>query len=470
MKLDRQQKFILLASTLASFLTPFMGSATNLALPAVARAFELSAVTLGWTVTAYLLTTAIFLVPVGRLADTVGRRKIFVTGISVFLAGTLFSGLAFSGGSLIVFRLIQGVGGAMIFATSIALLTSHFPPGNRGRVLGINTAATYTGLSLGPVLGGLLVHYFGWRSIFFFSLVPGLLALYLVTRAYRPVPSPQEKSLAGFDVKGSAIYGLGLVCFMLGFSRWPAAYGFGLAGAGIALLVLFVFFEGRQPQPVLDTALFRKNRTFAFSNLAALINYSSTFAVSYLLSLYLQYIHGFSPRTAGLVLVAQPAVQALCSPAAGRASDRVEPRILASAGMGLTVVGLVALSFLNLETPLLWVVLGLVFLGTGFGLFSSPNTNAIMGSVEPKNYGVASATLATMRMVGQMFSLGLTMMIISVVMGNVRIVPGNYPLFVKSLRLTLTVFAGLNFLGIFASLARKNRDTLHFSDFFDQRQ
>lgn len=459
MKIDRQQKFILLASTLASFLTPFMGSATNLALPAVARAFELSAVTLGWTVTAYLLTTAIFLVPMGRLADMVGRRRIFITGISVFLTGTLLSGLAFSGASLIVFRLIQGIGGAMIFSTSIALLTSHFPPENRGRVLGINTAATYTGLSLGPVLGGLLVHYFGWRSVFLFSLVPGLLALYMVTRAFRHVPAPPDRSLTGFDVRGSVIYGLGLVCFMLGFSRWPAVHGYGLAGAGVTLLVLFLFFEGRQPKPVLDTALFRKNRTFAYSNLAALINYSSTFAVSYMLSLYLQYIHGFTPRTAGLMLVTQPAVQAMFSPAAGRASDRIEPRILASAGMGLTVVGLVALSFLNPETSLLAVVLGLVLLGIGFGLFSSPNTNAIMGAVEPENYGVASATLATMRMVGQMFSLGLTMMIISVVMGNVRIMPENYPLFVKSLRLTLTIFAGLNFGGIFASLARGKKGT-----------
>ncbi|MGB9906288.1 MAG: MFS transporter [Candidatus Saccharicenans sp.] len=463
MKLDRQQKFILLASTLASFLTPFMGSATNLALPAMARSFKLSAITLGWTVTAYLLTTAIFLVPVGRLADRIGRRKIFVTGISVFLAGTLFSGLAFSGVSLIAFRLIQGVGGAMIFATSIALLTSHFLPENRGQVLGLNTAATYTGLSLGPVLGGLLVHYVGWRSVFFFSLAPGLLALYLVTRAYRHVPTPPERSLAGFDVRGSAIYGLGLVCFMLGFSRLPTTYGFALAAVGLILLTLFFIFEGRQRQPVLDITLFRKNRVFAFSNLAALINYSSTYAVSYLLSLYLQYIHGFSPRTAGLVLVAQPVVQAVFSPAAGKASDRVEPRLLASAGMGLTVIGLVALSFLTPETSLLWVILGLVFLGTGFGLFSSPNTNAIMGSVESNNYGLASATLATMRMVGQMFSLGLTMMIISVVMGNVPITPDNYPLFVKSLRLTLTVFAGLNFLGLFASLARKKGDTLHIS-------
>jgi len=461
MELTRERKFILLASTLASFLTPFMGSAMNLALPGMARDFKLSAVTLGWTVTAYLLTTAVLLVPFGKLADLLGRRRVFIAGISVFLAGTLLCGLSFSGIALIVFRVVQGAGGAMIFSTSIALLASSFAPENRGQVLGINTAATYTGLSLGPVVGGLLVHYLGWRSIFFFSLVPGIAALYLVTRAYRQESAAGEVTLSGFDFKGSAIYGAALVSFMLGFSRLPAGYGFGLTAAGIVLLILFFNFESRQPRPVLETSLFRGNRAFAFSNLAALINYSSTFAVGYLLSLYLQYIHGFSPRAAGLVLVAQPVVQALFSPAAGKASDRIEPRILASAGMGLTVLGLVALAFIRPGTSLLWIISGLIFLGSGFGIFSSPNTNAVMGSVESRSYGVASATLATMRMLGQMFSLGLTMMIMSVVMGNVPIVPDTYPVFIKSLRLTLMVFAGLNFLGIFASLARgKTGDTI----------
>lgn len=453
----RERKFILLASTLASFLTPFMGSAINLALPAIARTLNLSAITLGWTVTAYLLTTAIFLVPVGKLADSMGRRRIFVTGISIFFFGTLLSGLAFSGASLIVFRLIQGVGGAMIFSTSIALLTSAFPPENRGHVLGINTAATYTGLSLGPVAGGFLVQQFGWRSIFFICLLPGLAAFFLVIRAYRDDGQRQRSVRSSFDIKGSMIYGAALIFFMLGFSRLSSTRGFGLAAAGVLFLILFFFFESNQAHPVFETDLFRKNRVFAFSNLAALINYSSTYAVGYLLSLYLQYIHGLSARKAGLIMISQPVVQALFSPISGKASDRIEPRLLASAGMALTVVGLLALSFIGPGTTLLWIVLGLTFLGTGFGLFSSPNTNAIMGSVESKNYGIASATLATMRMVGQMLSLGFTMMIISVIMGNVRITPDHYGLFLKSLRVSFTLFAALNFAGLFASLARGRR-------------
>jgi len=463
MQLTAERKFILLASTLTSFLTPFMGSSINVALPDIARTFKLSAVTLGWTVTAYLLTTAVFLVPAGKLADLIGRRKIFITGILTFLTGTLLSGLAFSGASLIVFRLIQGLGGAMIFSTGLALLTSYFPSENRGQVLGISTAATYTGLSLGPVVGGFLVQQFGWRSVFLVALVPGIAAFFFVSRAYKDDTRKSPGATSGFDLIGSAIYGTDLVCFMLGFSKLPEAFGFILVAAGLTFLLLFFFFESHQVNPVFEIGLFRKNRVFAFSSLAALINYSSTFAAGYLLSLYLQYLHGLSARKAGLILVTQPLIQAIASPVTGKASDRIEPGILASTGMGITVVGLVILSFISPQTQLSWIVIGLVFLGIGFGLFSTPNTNAIMGSVDSINYGVASATLATMRIVGQMLSLGLTMMIISVVMGNVRIVPENYPLFLKSLRLSFAVFAGLNFLGIFASLARKKKGTLNIS-------
>lgn len=457
MELDRTKKFILIASTLASFLTPFTGAAFNLALPALARDFNLSSITLGWTVTAYLLTTAVFLLPMGKLADLFGRKKIFMAGLVFFMLGGLLSGLSFSGVSLIAFRLIQGLGGAMIFSTSVALLTSAFPPERRGQVLGINTAAVYTGLSLGPVVGGFLVQQFGWRSIFFFTSSIGLVALILVGRAFADDVQVEARAGRKFDWPGAVLYAGGLVSFMLGFSRLPESFAILLASSGAVVLVLFFFYEDRRPHPVFETSLFRQNRVFAFSNLAALINYSSTSAVAYLLSLYLQYIHGLSPRTAGLILIAQPLFQAIISPVSGKASDRIDPRLLASGGMELTVVGLLALVFIQPGTGLAWIVLALIFLGVGFGLFSSPNTNSVMGSVGPDNYGVASATLATMRMVGQMLSLGLTMMIMSVVMGNVKISPENFALFLKSLRLSFGVFAGLNLLGIAASLARGPR-------------
>jgi MFS family permease len=219
-------------------------------------------------------------------------------------------------------------------------------------------------------------------------------------------------------------------------------------------MVLFVRWELRAESPLVDMDLFRYNRTFAFSNLAALINYSATFAVGFLLSLYLQYIKGYTPQQAGVVLVAQAAVMALGSPFAGRLSDRIQPRIVASAGMGLIVVGLVMLTSLSQTTPLWLIIAALLLLGVGFALFSSPNTNAVMTSVERGSYGVAAGTVATMRMTGQMFSLGIVMLIFALLMGRVQILPEYHGEFLMSVRIAFGVFAALCFGGVFASLAR----------------
>ena len=220
--------------------------------------------------------------------------------------------------------------------------------------------------------------------------------------------------------------------------------------------MVFVWWEMRVAAPVLNVDLFRHNRVFAFSNLAALINYAATFAVGFLLSLYLQYIKAFTAETAGLILIAQPALMALCSPFAGRLSDRVESRIVASVGMALTVVGLLMLTFLSATTPVIYVVLVLCVHGVGFGLFSSPNTNTVMSSVQKEYYGLASATVATMRMIGQMLSMGLAMLVFAVVMGKVQVTQENYPAFLTSVRVAFAIFTGLCVVGLLASLSRGN--------------
>ena len=206
--------------------------------------------------------------------------------------------------------------------------------------------------------------------------------------------------------------------------------------------------------PILDITLFANNQVFAFSNLAAFINYSATFAVGFLLSLYLQYIRGLTPGAAGLVLVAMPVVQAVFSPLTGRLSDRIEPRLLASSGMALTAAGLLLLIFIGTDTALWYIIACLVMLGAGFALFSSPNVNAVMSSVDRKSLGVASATLATMRLTGQMFSLGIAMLLISLFMGRVQVTPDVYPQYILSLQTALAIFTALCIGGIFASMAR----------------
>lgn len=445
------RRVAVVVATCSSFLTPFMGSALNIALPSIGREFAADALLLGWISTAYLLASAMFLVPFGKLADQRGRKHIFVWGLVVYAIGALVSGLAPSVGALIAARVVQGVGGAMIFGTGVAILTSVFPPQERGRVLGVNVAAVYVGLSVGPFLGGVLTQQWGWRSIFFLN-VP--LAALVAALAAGKLQGEWRANGEGFDWPGSILYGLGLAALIYGFSRLPSGIGAALTLAGILALALFALQEGQTQTPILELNLFRHNPAFTFSNLAALINYSATFAVGFLLSLYLQSVRGISPQQAGLILLAQPVVQALFSPLAGWASDRVEPRLVASTGMALTVVGLALLYPLGPDTAVSYVVGVLALLGFGFALFSSPNTNAVMSSVDRARYGVASATLATMRLTGQMLSMGIVMLIFALFMGETAVTPQTALRFLASARAAFGVFVVLCVLGVFASLAR----------------
>lgn len=412
----------------------------------------MDAILLGWVATAYLLAAAMFLVPLGRIADIYGRKRIFTYGMITYTAASLLSAISTSAAMLISFRVLQGIGGAMIFSTGVAILTSVFPPEDRGRVLGINVAAVYAGLSLGPFVGGLLTQYLGWRSIFWANVPLGLLIIALIF--WKLKGEWAEAKGEKFDIVGSLIYSLMLIAIMYGFTMLPELPGAGLILAGGLGIVAFVKWETKVKSPVLDVRLFGNNTVFALSNLAAFINYSATFAVSFLLSLYLQYIKGLTPQIAGLVLVAAPVVQAIFSPLAGRLSDKIEPRIVASLGMGLTVIGLIFFIFLGNATSLWFIIAGLIILGFGFALFSSPNTNAVMSSVEKRFYGVASATLATMRQIGMMFSMGMVMLIFAIYLGRVQITPEYYVPFLSSLNTAFIIFTVLCFGGIFASLAR----------------
>jgi EmrB/QacA subfamily drug resistance transporter len=448
------QSVALLVTALSSFLTPFMASAMNVALRAVGSEFSMSAVLLGWVGTSYLLAAAVFLVPIGKAGDIVGRKKTFLWGVLIYTLASLLCAIAPAAASFIASRVLQGIGSAFIYGTSVAILTSVFAPGERGRVLGIVTAATYLGLSLGPVLGGLLTGLWGWRSIFW---VNGLLGLVILPLTFWKLEGEwAEAAGERFDGVGSAVYGVSLAAAMLGFPRLPAPVGIGLTLAGVVGLLLFVGWEARAANPILHIGLFRNNAAFTFSNLAALINYSATSASGFLLSLYLQHIKGLSPQEAGFVLVAQPVVMAALSPLAGRLSDRIESRTLASAGMALTTLALVPFIFLNAQTPFWAIVLCLAILGCGFGLFSSPNVNAIMSAVERKSYGVASATLGTMRLIGQTLSMGIATLIFALYLGQVVITPEVYPRFLASLKPAFAIFAVLCFVGVFASLARGN--------------
>ena len=397
------KKAVLLIATLTSFLTPFMASSINIALPAIERDFRVDAVLLAWVATSFLLPAAVFLLPFGRLADIHGRKKIFGWGIGTYTVASFLCGLSPTIGSLIAFRILQGAAGAMIFATGVAMLTSVFPVGERGKVLGLNVAAVYLGLSLGPPLGGLLTQFLGWRSVFLVNAPLGLIIIALILRRLKG--DWAEARGESFDLAGTLLYTLSLTMIMYGVPLLTSGTASWFVVLGLLGLVAFFRWEQRVEHPVLDVNLLKGNAVFTYSNLAALINYSATFAVTFLLSLYLQYTKGLGPRDAGLILVSQPLVMAAFSPVAGRLSDRIEPRTVASLGMAFTVLGLILLAFLGEGTTLAFIVAALIILGFGFALFSSPNTNAIISSVDRRLYGVASGTLGTMRLSGQMLSM-----------------------------------------------------------------
>lgn len=453
MEWTKKQISILAVVAITSFMGTFLTSSVSIALPAIEKTFGLDAVALTWVLTSFLLATAMFLLPIGRWSDNIGIRRVFKFGIIVFTFASLASGLAGSGIFLILFRFIQGVGAAFTSTTGPAILVSSFMPQFRGRVLGMSVSAVYLGLAFGPFVGGLLTQYLGWRSIFFIASAFGLLTVALAFLFLGKDSSTSENNNK-LDLKGTIFYMIGLTMLVYGSSLIPRASGWAMMGGGIASLAIFWFLENRSAMPVLDTRMFTTNRLFGYSNLAALINYSATFAIVFLLSLFLQKILGFSPQNAGTILIAQPIMMAVFSPVAGRLSDRIQPRYLASLGMTMCTLGLASLAFLSDSSPVWLVISILIWVGLGFAFFSSPNMNTIMSSVNKNQYGLASGTAATMRVVGQIASMTIVTLFFAGMFGDQAIETVANPLFLKAMQWSFIIFSIICIAGIYFSFNR----------------
>lgn len=446
-------KYLLLfLITLTSFMNPFMGAAVNIALPDIAAELGLNAIMMGWVTMAFLLASVAVLLPVGKIADITGRKKIFIIGNIIVTIASAFCALAPTAGLLIAARLLQGFGGAMMFGTGTAMVTSAFPPNQRGRALGINVSAVYLGLTLAPLLGGFLTDLLGWRSIFWLNVPFGLFVIPATLYAIKT--EWHDARGESFDYRGSIVYMLSISMLMYGFSKLPDITAIILTIAGLAGIILFISMELKIDLPIMDMRLFTKNKTFAYSNLAALINYAATYAVTFLLSLYLQYIRGMKPSDAGMLLVMQPILMTIVATFSGRLSDRIDPRFLSSLGMAIIVVGLTILAFIAENSSSAFIIISLVILGAGFGLFSSPNTNAVMSSVEKRYLGAASATIGTMRLAGQMFSMAIATLALHIFLGNNKIGPEYHASFITATRIVFMIFAVLCVFGVFASMAR----------------
>ncbi len=400
---------VLAVTGAGAFMGPLDVTVVALALPAMGRALNLSFSAAIWVQAGYLLAYTLTLVPAGRIADHWGRLRVWRIGLVVFAVASLMCGLAPGPAWLLAWRAVQGIGGGILAATSTALVTSVFPPHQRGRALGLNVTALYLGLATGPLIGGLIVEHAGWRWIFLVNIPIAALALLGSLGLH-------EGRLAhgriGLDPAGAALLGGGLAGVMIGLTfaplwGWTSTQALGLMGAGAAALVGFALVELRVRTPLLDLEMFRRSRVFAFGSAAALLNYTAMFASISLTAVLLEVVGGRSPAGAGLIMVAQPAVMVALSPFAGRLSDRVGSRALASGGMVLVAAGLVVLASVPSSLPTGWVMAGLAITGLGMAGFSSPNTSAVMGSAERRRLGVAAAVLATMRSLGQSLSLAV---------------------------------------------------------------
>ena len=446
------QRAVLLMVLLNGFSMPMMLSAVNVALPSIAKDLAMDAIALSWVPMSFLMASAALVLSFGRLADMFGRKRMFLLGTGGLIVTSILAATATNGSILIAYRLLQGLAAAMIYGTHIAIVSSVYPPHERGRMIGMTVAVIYVGLTCGPLIGGWLVGYFGWQAAFFVhvpmcsaALLVGLLRVKNEWRAENP---------GRFDFVGAILYTVSIVTFMYGISSLPHLRSVLMISIGVFGFWLFFHHQHGRRDPLFDVTLFYTNRVFTMSCLASVVMYTATFANVVLISLYLQYLRGMTPAGAGLILMAQPFVMAIVSPYAGNLSDRVEPRVIASFGMAFTALGLLLLASIGTATPIGLVVAYLMITGLGFSLFSSPNANAIMGAVDKRQYGIAASSVATMRVIGQVSSMGVVAMVFSLTLGAVQITPEVYPQLERALTFSLIVAAGLCLPGIYLSLAR----------------
>ena len=449
LKKSSLKNLIIFLAAFTSFLTAFSTSSIAVALPVIAKEFMIDAILQNWLATSFLLAIAIFSVPFGKLSGKFGLKKFFSLGIAIFIIGTIGASLAFSAYSLIFFRIIQGIAGSMLSVAGFAMVTEALSPQERGKGIGITVSSVYIGLTLAPFLGGILTKHLGWQSIFYVIIpllfIPLILTLIMV----------REEWVTGrdhpFDFIGTIIYSIGILLFMYGFTILNQFHGIILTGLGLLLLIGFILFELRQKYPVFQVKLF-KNIKFASANLAALISYLATFLVTYILNYHFQYIRDFDPQTTGIILIVTPALMAILAPFSGKLSDKIEPQKLSALGMVFVTIALFILIFLNEGTPLELIILAMILQGIGYGIFSSPNTNSVMGSVQRKFAPIASATVSTVRVIGQTMSLGMLTVIFAIVMGTVPIIPQYYPLLIQSSQIAFIIATLLCVIAIIASL------------------
>ncbi len=439
------KKYVLLISIIVSFLVPYISSSINIALPEIGNAFTLNSIFLGWITTSYLLITGIFLIPFGKIADIYGKKKVITWGIIIFTLGSFSSAMAPSGGMLLLSRVIQSVGSAMIFGNVYSLIASVFPGKDQGKALSLSVGTAYVGLAIGPVLGGFLTEFFGWRSIFLFSIPFGIAAIIAALKLKGEwIEAADDK----FSVSSTSVLGLSLTGIIYGFSEITTTIGIISLVAGTVGVVIFIWLQTKVENPLIHPELLF-NRAYVINNVTSIVNYGPGMLTTFLLTLYLQNIRDLSPNQTGLLLCVQSVFIAIFSILTGKLFDSMKSRHIAAIGMVLTAISLTILTFLGETTSFVIIVVALAILGSGYGLSAASSTEIAVEYVEKKFYGLSSASLNTMRVVGQLMGMGVTLAVLNIFIGNATLNPSNYTQFIAGAKIPFLIFAILCYVSIY---------------------
>ena len=385
-----------------------------IALPDLERSLHTSLLQLVWVILAYMIASTVLVLTAGRLSDLFGRKRAYVAGFAVFTIASLGAGFSADGTQLILWRILQGIGGAAIFANAAALVTDAFPRNQLGLAMGTNTMVAAVGLVIGPVLGGALV-VISWHWVFWFNIPLGLAGTFWAASVLHE--TERREATSDLDLVGTALYVVGLTGLVLGVSRggisgWNDALTIGSLIVAVILLPLFVVVERRAQAPMLDLTIF-ENRLFGAASAAAFINGLSRFALLFVFVFYFQGAQGDDPITAGLKLAPMAIGMLISSPLAGIWADRHGSRALAALGMLVSAVALAGMTTLQVHSSYWLSVLWLGVVGIGSGMFNSPNTAAMMGTVPPQRRGIAGGARTMLQNTGAVISIAFVLAIIT---------------------------------------------------------
>lgn len=409
MNVDYSKKWFVMSATAAGiFLSTIDGSIVNIALNTLVEALHEPLAVIEWVVLAYLLVNATLMLSIGRLADMIGKKKIFIAGMTTFTLGSAFCGLSPNVSLLITSRVIQAMGAAMMMAVGMAITTEAFPPQERGKALGINGIFVSVGVITGPTVGGIILQHLSWHWLFFVNIPVGLAGILL---AVLFVPDTRPQGQEKFDFVGAGAMFVCLISFLLalsiiqteGFSNWLI---YGLLGLSVIMGVLFIFTEKRSPEPMIDLHLF-ENQLFSINLGTGFLTFVASSGVVLLLPLYMQNVMGFDPQKTGLLMIISPLAMALAAPISGALSDKIGSRLLTTIGLSVALLGYLVYIAFNDHTSILVYVIAFILTGTGMGIFQSPNNSAVMGSSPKERLGVASGLLSLTRTLGQTVGISI---------------------------------------------------------------